>query len=266
MKIVSRLAPLLLLLTACGVAGAPMSRGPRALTGADGDHQFEAERWKDAARMYDRALATGAPLDLQQRIRAAVAHERAGDREGAFGWISRALEIGPPASALAARPELASLVADPRWARLAEAQAEPCSSAEYRQLDFWIGRWRVTSPAGAVAGDNQITADLAGCRIHESWSGAAGGHGQSVNWFDPSDRRWHQLWLDEDGMVIAYAGGLDAAGAMVLEGHSILRDGTRMRSRMKLSREGAAVRQLIEQSIDDGQTWQIWFEGIYQPR
>jgi hypothetical protein len=257
-----------LLLVACntGATAPPVSPSPRAVSAADGDAHFDAERWPDAAAAYDRALAAGAALDVGHRIRAAIAHERAGDRDKAFGWISRALDVGPPATALARRPELAALVADPRWARLAGAQAAPCSSDEHRQLDFWVGRWKVSGPDGAVVGENVITVDLAGCRIHESWSGAGGGRGQSINWFDPADRRWHQLWLDEGGMVIDYAGGVDERGAMALAGESTLRDGTRVRSRMTLRRDGAKLRQLIEQSIDDGATWQTWFDGTYEAR
>jgi tetratricopeptide (TPR) repeat protein len=258
-----------LLLVACNTAAGPPPAMPEAapvITAADGDLHFEAERWADAAAAYDRALAAGAALDVSHRIRAAIAHERAGDRDKAFGWISRALDVGPRAEALARRPELAALVADPRWARLAGAQAAPCSSEEHRQLDFWVGRWKVTGPDGAVVGENVITVDLAGCRVHESWSGAGGGRGQSINWFDPGDRRWHQLWLDESGMVIAYTGEVDEHGALALAGESTLRDGTRVRSRMTLRREGAKVRQLIEQSIDGGASWQTWFDGTYRTR
>ena len=46
----------------------------------------------------------------------------------------------------------------------------------------------------------------------------------------------------------------------------VQRDGSRIRSRMTLTPlEGGRVRQLIEQSSDEGATWTVWFDGTYVP-
>jgi hypothetical protein len=40
---------------------------------------------------------------------------------------------------------------------------KPCSTAEHRQFDFWVGPWDVFAPDGKKAGDNRIEAIDGGC-------------------------------------------------------------------------------------------------------
>ena len=44
--------------------------------------------------------------------------------------------------------------------------AKPCTAAENRQFDFWIGDWDVTTPNGKAAGTNRINPILGGCVLH----------------------------------------------------------------------------------------------------
>lgn len=43
------------------------------------------------------------------------------------------------------------------------ATPAPCSAPEYRQFDFWIGRWNVYGPDGRLAGTNDVTREFDGC-------------------------------------------------------------------------------------------------------
>jgi hypothetical protein len=58
---------------------------------------------------------------------------------------------------------------------------KPCTAQEHRQFDFWIGDWQVRDPAGKPVGENRIVALHGGCVLLESWSGAGGFTGSSVN-------------------------------------------------------------------------------------
>ena len=60
--------------------------------------------------------------------------------------------------------------------------APPCSQDAYKQFDFWLGTWEVSTPNGAVAGTNEITSEENGCLILEAWTSATGGTGQSYNY------------------------------------------------------------------------------------
>ena len=86
---------------------------------------------------------------------------------------------------------------------------QACSAAEYRQFDFWVGKWEVTAK-DRVAGHNEITLEEGGCVVHEHWTGAGGSTGQSFNVYDRSGRRWHQFWVDNSGTVLHLTGRLDS--------------------------------------------------------
>src|SRR5262245_5687825 len=70
-----------------------------------------------------------------------------------------------------------------------------CASAEFRQFDFWSGKWDVYSGSQLV-GHNDITLEEDGCVLHEHWAGLKGGTGQSVSYFDPGEKQWYQTWTD----------------------------------------------------------------------
>ena len=142
----------------------------------------------------------------------------------------------------------------------------PCRSPEYRQFDFWVGDWDVHTPDGKTAGVNRIERILNGCALRETWKGARGSNGTSLNSWDPGTRRWHQTWVDDDGLVLNLEGGL-RAGKMVLLGETVSPTGDRALQRITWSSiAGGRVRQLWEKSGDGGKTWEIAFEGIYSPR
>ncbi len=87
----------------------------------------------------------------------------------------------------------------------AQSAGPTCEGPEYRQFDFWVGDWVVTS-GGQPAGTNHVTREERGCLIHEHWTGAGGGSGQSLNFYDRADGRWHQVWVDAGGNVLTLSG------------------------------------------------------------
>jgi hypothetical protein len=49
------------------------------------------------------------------------------------------------------------------------------------------------------------------------WSGAQGSAGTSLNFYNPRDRRWQQLWVWRNGTTLNLAGGLvDGEMALML--------------------------------------------------
>lgn len=140
-----------------------------------------------------------------------------------------------------------------------------CDAPEYRQLDFWVGDWSVTM-GGKPAGTNRITIEEDGCLIHEHWSGAAGGTGQSFNFYNREDGRWHQVWVSSTGNVLDLAGRY-ADGTLLYQGESRRPDGTRLRHRLGFhANPDGTVRQLWETSSDGGTTWSTTFDGVYRKR
>lgn len=69
-----------------------------------------------------------------------------------------------------------------------------CEDQGFRQFDFWLGDWSVTSVGGLESGRNRITREYDGCVIKESYTTELGYRGESINIYDASTHRWHQTW------------------------------------------------------------------------
>jgi hypothetical protein len=137
-----------------------------------------------------------------------------------------------------------------------------CATPEHRQFDFWVGDWEV-SAQGKVAGVNRIERILGGCALLESWHGASGYRGNSLNFYDAGRKRWHQTWTDTSGLALSLEGEF-AGGNMVLAGTRF--DAGRQQTvhdRITWTPHAdGTVRQLWETSTD-GKTWSTLFDGLY---
>ena len=140
-----------------------------------------------------------------------------------------------------------------------------CQDVTSRQFDFWIGRWKV-SEKGKPAGINHIERILDGCALLENWTGAKGGEGKSLNFFDREDGLWHQTWIDRSGGALFLSGKFES-GAMRLEGARAATDkqpATRHRITWT-ALAGGKVRQLWESAPAGLEQWTTQFDGLYEP-
>jgi hypothetical protein len=138
----------------------------------------------------------------------------------------------------------------------------PCTQAEVRQFDFWIGDWDVFLPDGKLAGTNRI-APLYGCVLHESWK-TPRGEGQSFNRYDTVRGVWHQTWVDSWGSLLLIEGGLKD-GAMVMSDASLpgKKDQALINEIAWTPNADGTVRQHWRASRDGGKTWTTSFDGKY---
>jgi hypothetical protein len=138
-----------------------------------------------------------------------------------------------------------------------------CNAPEYRQFDFWVGEWDVTTPDGKPAGRNVITRALNGCVVHEHWSGVGGMKGESFNIWHRDDKKWHQIWVNDRGNLLRLDGGFQN-GTMQMTGASGPA-GQPVTNRITWSPSAdGTVRQLWEVSPDGGKTWKTAFDGRYR--
>ncbi len=141
-----------------------------------------------------------------------------------------------------------------------------CKAAEHRQLDFWVGEWRVFRTADQIEiASSRIEKILGGCAIKESYDspGAPGGPyaGTSYSAWDFKDRRWRQMYVDTRSSVTLYTGGLDGADmVMTAPGAAGLQ---RMAYRPQ---PDGSVRQIGEVSTDEGKTWKPGYDYTYRRR
>ncbi len=139
-----------------------------------------------------------------------------------------------------------------------------CKDGASRQFDFWVGHWRVTEH-GKLAGDNRVEPILDGCALLENWTGAKGGAGKSLNFFDREDGLWHQTWIDRSGGALFLAGKFEN-GAMRLEGERAA-TGEQPATRHRITwtpLPGGKVRQLWESTPAGKNLWSTQFDGLYE--
>ena len=142
------------------------------------------------------------------------------------------------------------------------APPAPCSDAQHRQFDFWIGDWQVHTPDGKFAGLNRITREYAGCVIHEHYATGKGYSGESLNMYDAARKVWHQTWVDDSGTLLALEGRWDGK-SMVLEGLAPGPNGDLAKQRITWTPNAdGSVRQLWE-SADAKGAWTVAFDGRY---
>jgi len=141
-----------------------------------------------------------------------------------------------------------------------------CETMEgFADWDFWVGDWNVYSndETRTFAGTNSITKHYNNCLVKETWVGAGGSGGFSVNYFNPVKDEWRQVWV-ANGYSIDYTGGLNEDGAMVLEGEIYgYNAGNTTPFRGTWSQfENGDVRQFFEIHNTEGE-WTTWFDGRY---
>lgn len=146
----------------------------------------------------------------------------------------------------------------------AAAVKQPCRDSQaHRQLDFWVGEWEVQGPKGKTAGTSSVQLILGDCVIFENWTGAGGYTGKSFNLYDTVTRKWKQFWVDDRGGMLEFTGEFKD-GAMRYTGQSVAQDGKPVMDRLTFfPLDGGRVRQLWEQSPDQGKTWTTVFDGTY---
>jgi hypothetical protein len=108
------------------------------------------------------------------------------------------------------------------------ATTAACAEPERRQLDFWIGNWDLVIRQRAdpksdewseAKGTNSIRATLSGCAIEENFHGDGPGApwaGRSFSTWEPLTRQWRQTWVDDSGSYLAFRGGPEGGGFVLL--------------------------------------------------
>jgi tetratricopeptide (TPR) repeat protein len=235
--------------------------------GVSRQHLGEFEKALDA---YDKCVAIQ-PAQSFALYNAACAAARLGRKGEALDYLDKAMTADfPAARSLETDEDLASLRSEPRFLEIRKtvaAKLTPCLvSPEYGQFDFWVGEWDVQNAQGQPVGTSSVQKLVDGCLVLENWTDSFGGSGKSMNYYNPVTGRWHQNWVGSRGWIQMYVGEF-RDGALRYEGENAARDGTKSLERLTFFDLGPdRVRQLHEQSKDDGSTWSVTYDFTYLRR
>jgi hypothetical protein len=141
----------------------------------------------------------------------------------------------------------------------APAPAAPCADPAYHQLDFWVGRWDVYPTGKNKLVAHSLIESVYGCGIRENWMPLSNQPGGSLSIYVPAEKHWEQFWIDSQGSRAFFTGGWDGK-AMVITGKW---GGPLVRMSYSKNADGS-VRQLGEQSTDEGKTWTPSFDFTYR--
>lgn len=146
-------------------------------------------------------------------------------------------------------------------------QGQPCGAASYRQLDFWVGEWNVFKTGDNVqTASSRIEHSMGDCGIKESFTSAnaPGGKysGTSYSSYDRKDGKWHQMYIDTNGSVGLYVGGLKGAD---MEFIATGREGVLNKMTYRPLADGS-VEQIGMISADQGKTWQAGYDLTYRKK
>lgn len=131
------------------------------------------------------------------------------------------------------------------------------------QFDFWAGEWNVQNRQGVTAGHSLIEKILHGNVIMENWKSVKGFEGKSFNYYDSTDGKWDQFWINQNARVIRFEGNLED-GNMVYYSYDHTKDPKPYLRKLIFYNLGKnKVRQFSQRSTDEGKTWIKEYDLIY---
>ena len=141
-----------------------------------------------------------------------------------------------------------------------------CNDPKTHEFDFWIGNWTVyKNGTDTIVGYNEIKAVAGGCSLLESYKSARGSYtGNSLNKYNFLTGKWEQFWVDSGGLTLFIQGNFGNE-MLTMENEVKTSDGKTNRNKITWYKNSdGTVRQLWQQSTDNGQSWTVAFDGIYR--
>jgi hypothetical protein len=97
----------------------------------------------------------------------------------------------------------------------------------------------------------------------ENWTATRGGNGKSMNYYDPTTKKWYQHWVGSGAGMTRYVGTFKD-GAMRFEAEGTGPNGQKVLHRLTFSQNAdGSVRQFAESSGDEGKTWNVSYDFKY---
>ncbi len=149
----------------------------------------------------------------------------------------------------------------------ARSNAFPClDNPHNREFDFWVGNWNVYQTGTHFqVGKSRIENTTGGCLILENWTAVDNpDEGKSMNFINPITGKWEQHYMGISGASLYYYNGEYKENAMRFEGDGLDKSGNKLVFHLTFFNLGPdEVRQLFEQTTDQGKTWTTLYDFTY---
>ncbi len=147
---------------------------------------------------------------------------------------------------------------------ISTTQTLPCSQAEARQFDFWLGDWKLTWDEEG-RGRNRITSILGGCVIQEEFDGTPSIplKGLSLSTYNVTTGKWQQTWVDNSGSYLDFIGEF-ANGKMILSRDTFIQEKPIKQRMIFYNIAKDELDWNWERTDDKGKTWQTLWHIHYQ--
>ncbi len=145
-----------------------------------------------------------------------------------------------------------------------DEKAFPCRyGEEYKRLDFWLGEWDVFVKDKNTA-SSSITKSEGGCTLHEDYKTLGGFYGRSMNYFDPVDKKYTQIWVDKFNSITVFKEVESKEGYLKMQADK--GNGTLTNMAYTHDPSTGNVTQTMESTKDGGKTWKQSFLGVYKKK
>ncbi|HYJ91300.1 MAG TPA: tetratricopeptide repeat protein [Pyrinomonadaceae bacterium] len=232
-----------------------------------GSARYRLKQYRESAAAFEKNVEIADNGFAMYNL--ACVYALTGDKVKALEWLGRSADnptMVKPAINFA-DPDLAAIRDEPTFKAIAEKvdrTVHPCLySDDAKQFDFFVGEWNAFNQLGRPVGSTVIQRIANGCGILENWRDAFGNEGKSINFYDTADKKWHQYWIGTNGVPLRYS-GIYSDGAIRYEGEPTITGGVKTKTRLTFFKvDENTVRQLAENSSDDGKTWKIGYDFKY---
>ncbi len=145
--------------------------------------------------------------------------------------------------------------------------AYPCLSDPKRnEMAFWVGEWDVyQNGSNSIVGKSSITKEDGGCVIIEHFTSLISPQsGHSINFYDPADAAWKQLYSGSSGGNQLYTNGIYKDSAMIFDYETKINGKTGQGHYILYNEGREQFRQYQDVSFDGGKTVQVNYDFIYR--
>src|SRR5579871_5654874 len=135
----------------------------------------------------------------------------------------------------------------------ATASSSCATNPENRQLDYWLGNWKIGAEGSSGNARSSVTLSLDKCLVVENWDGGRGHNGQNLFGYSADDKSWYGMFADNEGRVHIFTSGKVGNGTAEFEGTSRGANGETVLNRVRVTRLDAnKIEQTWEKSTDNG--------------